>query len=154
VVTTLSQLTLLTLEMPANADYSARPEMDCAALAPALLSLPGLQSLKLRHMELEDRSTLWDVLPALSRLTTLVMDSASIHMDDADELAAALADLRALRTLDLNNNYLAERLRVVASVALALPALQYVDLAENDATGEDIVWAGRVAKERGIRLQL
>ena len=156
VVTTLSALTLLTLEMPPNADYSARPELDCAALAPALLALSHLQCLKLRHVELEERGALWTALsqPALSQLTALVLDSASIHMDDAEGLAAALSQLAALRTLDVNNNYLAERMRVVAEAALALPAMQYADFAENDATGEDMLWAGRVAKERGIRLQL
>lgn len=140
--------------MPPNADYSSRPEMDCGALSPALLSLPHLQCLKLRHMELEDRSRLWDVIPTLSQLTTLVMDSASIHVEDSRPLAGALAHLKALRTLDLNNNYLAGRMRVVAEVALELPVIQYVDLAENDSTGEDVIWAGKVAKERGVRMQL
>lgn len=123
-------------------------------MSPTLLSLPNLQCLKLRHMELEDRGSLWEVLPALTQLTTLVMDSASVHMEDCDALAGALTQLKSLKTLDLNNNYLAERMRVVAEAVLKLPVIQYIDLAENDSTGEDIIWAGKVAKDRGIRMQL
>lgn len=140
--------------MPPNADYSSRPEMDCSALSSALLSLPNLQCLKLRHMELEDRPRLWEVLPGLSQLTTLVMDSASIHIEDCTPLSAALSHLKALKTLDLNNNYLSERMRVVAEAVLQLPVIQYVDFAENDCSGEDVIWAGKVAKDRGVRMQL
>lgn len=150
----LNAITLLTLEMPPNADYSSRPEMDCGALSSSLLTLPHLQCLKLRHMELEERSRLWEVLPGLSQLTTLVMDAASIRMEDCEPLAAALSQLKSLKTLDLNNNYLADRMRLLAQAVLQLPLIQYVDLAENDSSSEDIIWAGEVAKDRGIRIQL